>query len=349
MRELRVVGEQNNQTNSIQTLALKEPASIIPEPEFITQEQFDVGINSVVDKLADRLEPDSALTKEGKGFVKTVGDIHNITQALKSPTTVSMEEATSSLVTTVLGNALNNITGGGQQAAAPTPLKNTLAQIAVSNLTGENSPLPQLLDSLTNILGKDKVREGYDTGMRALENHQSQSSLPNIILQLDENSQEDVVDYAKQMGYTDVGYAQQKLIEHKNRLFQEIDEIQNVQQGGQQSVVEEPVQQEPIYEEPVLVEPVYQEPVQQKPYVGEQRILVDEEPAETVEKPVLKADKVVILHSEPRTLTVVSDKNNIVNNVINDNNVTNDNQDEYSNGNEISDIDNIISELGEQE
>lgn len=338
MRELRIASEQK-------PVLLKEPDPIVAKPTFVTQEQFDVGINSVVDKLANRLEPESALTPQVRGMVKAVGEVQSLRLALKDPTSAGIEEATSTLVTTVLGNALQNMTGGGQQAAAPTPLKNTLAQIAISNLTGDNSPLPQILDSLTNILGKDKVREGYDVGMKALENQQSQSSLPNIVLQLNENNQADVVDYAKQMGYTDVGYAQQKLIEHKNRLFQEIDEIQNVQQGGQQSIVEEPTYEEPTYEEPVQAES----------YVGEQQILTDEKSVitqqdennqiEVVKKPVLKADKVVILHSKPRTLSIVNDESNVNSN---ESNVVNNSQDEYSDNNEIPDIDNIINELGEQ-
>lgn len=331
MRELRVVAESN--ANS----GFEENVTIAP-PNFVTVEQLDTKIDGVVEKIANRLEPASALTPEVRGMVKAVGEVQSLRTALKDPTSAGIEEATSNLVTTVLGNALQNMTGGGQQAAPSKPLKNTLAEIAVHNLTGETSPLPQILDALTTILGKDKVREGYDAGMRLVDQQQNQSKLPNIILQLDENSQEDVVLYAQQQGYTDVGYAQQKLIEHKNMLLQEVEEYQRVQQGGQQAVAEEPVVEKPIYDdivydEPVVAEPAYQEPVEEP---------VIETHVEPVEKPVMKADKVIMLHSEPRTLVLAENKKVTV-----EDSLTKDSLDE-DNDNDL-DINNIIYELGEQD
>ena len=347
VRKLSVISEPDNVKSEI-------IQSMNEAPDFITKQQFDIGINSVVDKLADKLEPDSALTKEGKGFVKTVGEIHNITQALKSPTTVSMEEATSSLVTTVLGSALQNITGGGQQAPVSTPLKNTLAQLAVNNLTGAESPLPQILDALTNVLGKDKVREGYDAGMQLVEQQQTKNNLPNIVLQLNENSQEDVTLYAQQQGYSDINYAQTKLIEHKNMLLKEVEEYQRIQQGGQQVVVEEPIRNEPVvynqrqqeqYEEPIVEEPIVEEPV-----VEQESIELDKfEAAKLVEKPVMKANKVIVLHSKPRKLKLAKFENDLDDNSLDDNSLDDNSLDDNSlDENKILDIDNIINELGEQ-
>ena len=323
MRELRVVKEGN-----VKPFIAENVVDV--SSSHVTMEQLDTKINGVVEKIANRLEPASALTPEVRGMVKAVSEVQSLKEALKDPTSAGIETATSNLVTTVLGNALQNISGGGQQAPQAVPLRNTLAQLAVNNLTSENSPLPQLLDALTNVLGKDKVREGYDSGMKFVEQQQNQSKLPNIILQLDENNQEDVVIYAQQMGYTDVGYAQTRLLEHKNMLLQEVEEYQRVQQGGQQAVAEEPIRNEPqeqYYEEPIIEEAIIEEPIIEEPII---------------EEPIQKDNKVIILHSKPKKLKVISNDGSNKNN-------SGSNKNESNKENDILDIDNIINELGEQD
>jgi hypothetical protein len=210
------------------------------------------------------------------------------------------------------------------------------------------------------------------------------------------------------MGYSDVQYAQARLIEHKNRLNQEIEEYQRVQGGGQQSVaVEEPVvQQELIRQEPMIQqetmsqqEVVAQESiVQQEQYTQAQydqveyekdhvdpkysesfeppidETIYEEEPIieEPVvkklvtEEPVLKANKVIVLHGKPRKLVLAKDK---VEPIIDDKNYEikvdeNPNIDvTYNEGNESlnddnkslndnsesldDDVDDILSEIGE--
>ena len=295
---------------------------IVETSKFVTTEQLESTMNTMVDKLAKQIEPESALTPEVRGMVKAVGEVQSLRTALKDPTSAGIEEATSTLVTTVLGNALQNMTGGGQQQAQPAPLRNTLAQIAVSNLTGENSPLPQLLDALTNVLGKDKVREGYDAGVQYIDKQQKQNDLPAFVLQLDENSQENVVAYAQQMGYSDVQYAQTRLIEHKNMLHQEIEEYQRIQSGDQQRVTtEEPIRQEPI-PEPI----VQQEQYSQAEYVEEPIV---EKPI--VEEPVLPIQKVVVLHSKPKKLRLVEE----------------DDKKKSENDEFLDDVNDILNEIGE--
>lgn len=369
MPELHLV----NVPNKALPISVEKP--LIETSKFVTNEQLDNKLGGVVNQIVDKMTPANAFTPEVSGVIKAVGQVQDLRTALKDPTTAGIEEGVSNLISTLLGNSLQNITGGGQQQAQPTPLRNTLAQIAVSNLTGENSPLPQLMDALTNVLGKQKVREGYDAGMQYIDNQQKQNNLPATILQFDENSQEDVVDYAQQMGYSDVQYAQARLIEHKNRLNQEIEEYQRVQAGGQQSVaVEEPVVQQevvvqkPIRQEPIVqqeqymqteydqaeyekdhVDPRYSESL--KPLISE--TVYDEELV--VEEPVLKANKVIVLHNTPRKLTLVKDKAEQVTN----NNDCKINVDEnlnvdatYNEGNEdnefLNDVDDILNEIGEQ-
>lgn len=364
MPKLRLVDKQEKvlpvPVSSNVPEVVKEPP--VTEPKWVTAEQLDNKIDGVVEKIVDKLEPASALTPEVRGMVKAVGEVQSLREALKDPTSAGIEEATSSLVTTVLGNALQNITGGGQQAVHVEPLKNKLAQIAINNLTGENSPLPQILDAATNILGKDKVRDGYDAGMHYIEQQKNKNDLPNIVLQFNENSQEDVVAYAQQQGYSDVQYAQTKLIEHKNRLYQEIEEYQRIQQGGQQnvtsedSVVQEPVEQqeqyteeqhveEPYIEEPVIQQEVIEQHVEPVKQVVEQHI---------VEEPIRKANKVVVLHSKPRKLVLANDNNeddndyevNVDKNFNVDVTYNKDNKNN-SEDDELSNIDDIIDELGE--
>ena len=333
MSKLRLMEEQSE----IQPTVVQPP--IIEPSKFVTTEQLESTMHTIVDRLAKKIEPDSALTPEVRGVVKAVGEIQGLREALQSPASAGIEEATSTLVTNVLGNALGNIAGGGQQQAQPAPLRNTLAQIAVSNLTGENSPLPQLLDALTNVLGKDKVREGYDAGVQYIDKQQKQNDLPAFVLQLDENSQENVVAYAQQMGYSDVQYAQTRLIEHKNMLHQEIEEYQRIQSGDQQRVAtEEPiVQQEPAREELVRQEPIVQqeqysqaeyveEPIVEEPIVEEPIV---EEPI--VEEPVLSIRKVVVLHSKPKKLRLVEE----------------DDKKKSENDEFLDDVNDILNEIGE--
>jgi hypothetical protein len=194
------------------------------------------------------------------------------------------------------------------------------------------------------------------------------------------------------MGYSDVQYAQARLIEHKNRLNQEIEEYQRVQGGGQQSVAaEEPVvqqepmrQQEPVREQPVVQqEPIvqqeqyrqteYSQAEYEKDHVDPQyskslespinKTIYDEEPINDnylnekpiIEEPVLKANKVIVLHGKPRKLTLAKDK---VEPVIDDKdyevkideNLNIDiNYSESNEGNESldDDVDDILSEIGE--
>jgi hypothetical protein len=174
MPELRLIDKRSESQSAIQQPIVQQRPTIqvptISESKYVTAEQLDSNMNNIVERLAKKIEPESALTPEVRGMVKAVGEVQSLREALKDPTSAGIEEATSNLVTQVLTNSLQNITGGGQQQVQAKPLKNTLAEIAVHNLTGENSPLPQLMDALTNVLGKEKVKEGYDAGMQYTTN-----------------------------------------------------------------------------------------------------------------------------------------------------------------------------------
>jgi len=322
VKQLRIKEGQGDILPSVVSPDIIEQ-QVIPETNFVTREQFDVGLDTIVGKIANRFESKNAFTPEVQGVIKAVDQVKDLTTALKDPVSIGIESGISNLVDSVMNNAFTNMQGG-QQAPQEPPLKNTLAKIAINNLTGESSPLPQLLDALTNILGKDKVRDGYDAGMGYIEKQQNQNNLPNTVLQLDETKQEDVVVYAQLQGYSDIQYAQEMLIEHKRRLYGEIEEYQKIQQGGQQAAVVEPVAKEQYVEQPVVEQPVVEQPVVEQPVV--EQLVAEEEP-------VMKANKVVVLHSKPRKLKVAEDK---VKQDI-------DNNDD----NELVDIDSIMDELGE--
>lgn len=364
MRQLSIASEQNPIKQSV----VQPVTQSSPVANFVTSEQLDGKLNGIVEKLAHRMEPDSALTPEVRSVVKAVDEITGLRNALQSPASAGIEQATSNLVTTVLSNSLQNITGGGQQVAQAEPLRNTLAKIVVNNLSGENSPLPQILDAATNILGTEKTKDIYDKGMQYID-QQNQNDWPNIVLQLNENSQEDVVLYAQKQGYTDINYAQMKLIEQKEMLLCEVEEYQRVQQGEQQAVATKTDNIVLNSQETMIQKPIVQEVVsQQQPIESEVQTNYVEpiiknvvnntiepstiEPSSieplNIEVPV-KANKVVVLHKKPRKLKVANHIEQVVKNV--EPTIDNDYMNETNKNLNIDaiDINNIIDELDKKD
>ena len=187
-------------------------------------------LNDMFSKLNKQINPDSALSPEVRSVVKAVEDVQGLRNALKDPTSMGIEQATSSLVTNLLSNALNNISGTNQPAAVQKPLLHGLAEIATHNISAN---LPQVLDSLKTALGTERLQKGYDAGVKYIESKQPDNFV-NTVLSLDENNDEHVTYYAQQMGYTDFNKAKSILIEHKVTLYQEQQEYQNIQQGENQ-------------------------------------------------------------------------------------------------------------------
>ena len=222
--ELRAKKPESKQANDI----ISNPPQVVPQvnDSYVTKND----LNDMFSKLNKQINPDSALSPEVRSVVKAVEDVQGLRDALKDPTSIGIEQATSSLVTTVLGNALNNMSGVNQPAAVQKPLLHGLAEIATHNISAN---LPQVLDSLKTVLGTERIQQGYDAGVKYIESKQPDNFV-NTVLSLDENNDEHVTYYAQQMGYTDFNKAKNILIEHKVTLYQEQQEYQNIQQGKNQ-------------------------------------------------------------------------------------------------------------------
>lgn len=249
---------------------------------FVTPEQLDAKMNNLAGDIADKLKPKTALTPEAHGFVKAVEEVQGLRDALKDPVTAGIEQGITSLVTGALDRTVGSMTGGQQAVAESPSLGTRLAQIAVNNLTGESSPLPGILAGISEILGQERVQKGYDVGLQYVENQnkqgqQGQGSIADTILKLDENNQEHVVYFAELMGYGDINRAQTGLIQEKNRLRIEIEEMQQIQQGGtQESPQQAPVQQPQVVEQQVPQQEVEQQEVQQEVVEQPDEILISQ-------------------------------------------------------------------------
>ena len=246
--ELRAKKPESKQANDI----ISNPPQVVPQvnDSYVTKND----LNDMFSKLNKQINPDSALSPEVRSVVKAVEDVQGLKNALKDPTSLGIEQATSSLVTTVLGNALNGMSGANQQAVAQKPLLHGLAEIATHNISAN---LPQVLDSLKTVLGSERLQKGYDAGVKYIESKQPDNFV-NTILSLDENNDEHVTYYAQQMGYTDFNKAKNILIEHKVALYQEQQEYQDIQQGeNQQHSTNENINNSQQDEQQYIEEPQY--------------------------------------------------------------------------------------------
>lgn len=261
--------------------------------EYVTKSD----LTELFGQLKKQINPESALTPEVRSVVKAVEDVQGLRNALKDPTSRGIEEATSTLVTTVLGNALSNMTGAGQGVQAPPKsLLNTLAEIATHNIT---SNLPQVIESAKSALGQERLQKGYDMGLKYVENQQAGSDFINTVMSLDENNDEHINYYAQQMGYTNFDKARNALIEHKIVLYQEQQEYQEIQQGQTQqmnaeTVVEEQIIDNSVNNNQVLNKQVLDNQVLNKQVLNEQ--VVNEVPTVmmAVEKQTIDESEVLI-------------------------------------------------------
>lgn len=294
------------------------------DSEYVTKSDLSE-LTSMFGQLQKQINPESALSPEVRSVVKAVEDVQGLKNALKDPTSLGIEQATSNLVTTVLGNALGNMSGAGQGAQAPPKsLLNTVVEIATHNIT---SNLPQILESAKSVLGPERIQQGYDAGLKYVENKQSGNDFINTVMTLDENNDEHINYYAQQMGYTNFDKARNALIEHKIVLYQEQQEYQDIQQGQTQRtnanvIVEEQTVNE---ESPVQVE----------------KQIIDEQIVENVvvEKVIVEDDNTIVTENN-----VVSNKPLKIQ--INKKKFSNPLQIKVLNENKVDDdLDNVVNEI----
>lgn len=281
-------------------------------------------LSNMFNKFDKQINPDSALSPEVRSVIKAVGDVQGLRDSLKDPTSRGIEEATSTLVTTVLGNALNNMVGSPQQAAAPKPLLHGLAEIATHNISAN---LPQVLEGLKSVLGVERIQNGYDAGVKYIESKQP-DNLVNTILSLDENNDEHVAYYAKLMGYTDINKAKTILIEHKVDLYQEEQEYQDIQQGqNQQYTAEENInEQQPNQQQ--YVEPQDKQQPNEQQYVEQQHIgqqdnertlpIENEEKIEVPTKIHVNTSKIKLKIADEKTDEKIDDMNDEIDEIFNE-------------------------------
>ena len=214
---------------------VKPTEPIIPvEPKVIDNLEYVTksDLTDMFGQLKNQITPKSALSPEVHGVIKAVSEVQGLKDALQSPVAVGIEQSIGNLATSLLNNALTNMQGG-QQAAAPKPLINSVVEIATHNIS---SNLPQVLEGLKSVLGTERIQQGYDAGLKYVESQQNNTNLVDTVMTLDENNEEHITYYAQLMGYTNFDKAKSALIEHKVTLYQEQQEYQNIQQGQNQQI-----------------------------------------------------------------------------------------------------------------
>jgi len=224
------------------------------QPQQLQQPLYDIQdivATSVKAALRASKEEDdelAALPQGARDFVNAAKGVESVKSLFKSPASTAVENTMSTVMDGILTNALGNMVN--PQRAASEPLLHKLASILVNNASQQ---LPQILDSASAILGRERVQKGFDLGMQRIENQQQQQkSWPAQVIELDENNQEHIAFYAQHEGYSDIYRAQTALINHKNLLYDEIEEYQNLQKGkltqqeGGQKLQQSKVQQNEV-------------------------------------------------------------------------------------------------------
>lgn len=287
---------------SVRQISAQEVANQM-DSEYVTKSDLSE-LTSMFGQLQKQINPESALSPEVRSVVKAVEDVQGLKNALKDPTSLGIEQATSNLVTTVLGNALGSMSGAGQGVQAPPKsLLNTVVEIATHNIT---SNLPQILESAKSVLGPERLQQGYDMGLKYVENKQSDNDFINTVMTLDENNDEHINYYAQQMGYTNFDKARNALIEHKIVLYQEQQEYQDIQKGQTQRTNDNVIVEEQIVEEQPHESPVIELHPMSEPVVGQiEKQIIDEQIVENVvvEKVTVEDDNNIIIEDN-----VVSDE-----------------------------------------
>ena len=124
-------------------------------PEYVTKSD----LTDMFGQLKNQILPKSALSPEVHGVIKAVSEVQGLRDALQSPVAVGIEQSIGNLASSLLNNAFNNMQGG-QSAAAPKPLVNSLAEIATHNISAN---LPQVVESLKSVLGTERIQQARRT------------------------------------------------------------------------------------------------------------------------------------------------------------------------------------------
>jgi len=203
-------------------------------------------MKSVIKAQNEENDELAALPSGARDFVKAAQGVELVKSLFKSPASTAVENTMGTVMEGILNNALANVTNP-QHAPQQEPLLHKLATVIVHNTSQQ---LPQILDSLTTVLGKERLQNATDMGLQYVQQKQAQEQQqqqdwPTIVMQLDENNQEHVTHYAQHEGFTDIYRAQRALINHKILLSEEIEEYQQLQQSQvNKQIVEQPQQVE---------------------------------------------------------------------------------------------------------
>ena len=151
-------------------------------------------------------------------FIQAAQGIENMKKYFRSPLAEAIENSMGTLITSSLEKSLQGMQGMQNQAQPqpePKSLAKSLAEIAVHNMSQQ---VPQILQIVQEILGADRIKKGYDTGVDYFEKQNEIEHLPSIIAQLDPRDPEHVQYYAELMGISDFELAQNTLTDHVNSL-----------------------------------------------------------------------------------------------------------------------------------
>ncbi|MFW6001759.1 MAG: hypothetical protein ACOCQD_00305 [archaeon] len=188
------------------------------------------------------------LPQGAKEFVQAAQGVEKVKSMFKSQYEQTIEDTVGQVMAQAVQQSLGTMMGAGQQqqsepAQPPMGFWKQAGLMFMQNVSQEIPQyLPSILDTLKDVVGKDRIQKGYDAGVNYLETHQEMKNIPNIVMQLDAEDMEDVKEYAKMMGITNTSMAKQFLLEHQESLRQEYSEYQALQEGDYQrdSLDEEP-------------------------------------------------------------------------------------------------------------
>ncbi|MFW6001717.1 MAG: hypothetical protein ACOCQD_00095 [archaeon] len=180
------------------------------------------------------------LPQGAKEFVQAAQGVEKVKSMFKSQYEQTIEDTVGQVMAQAVQQSLGTMMGAGQQQQSEPaqPQMGFWKQAGLMFMQNVSQEIPQylpsILDTLKDVVGKERVQKGYDAGINYLETHQEMKNIPNIVMQMDAEDMEDVKEYAKMMGITNTSMAKQFLLEHQESLRQEYSEYQSLQNGEYQ-------------------------------------------------------------------------------------------------------------------
>ena len=210
--------------------------------------------------------PNDSVYSGAQQFIQAAQGIENVKKYFRSPVVEAIETSMSTLISSSLDRSLQSMQNPPQAQQEPKSFAKTLAEIAVHNMSQQ---VPQILQVAQDILGADRVKKGYDTGLQYFEQQNERQNIPSIVAQLDPNEPEHIKYYAELMGIPDFELAQNKLIDHINSLSRGGAQAQPPpQEPGQPQEYYDYEDQQPHAQQQARGEPevsrIYHEPPQEK-------------------------------------------------------------------------------------